>query len=328
MRDSLKRSLKRFLILLLRCFQWVFIVIVWVLYVLSILAIWIVPYWIILYPVVVLVVRALIKLKHMSYLKRVSGNVIIHGGRRKGKGLLFQYFINMFRSPVLCNIEYGFNSVVLDPETYFNSIQPNTAREFLQNKVKIVPKEDSWEGSPYALDDTALKFPNYEDTLLKKLYPSISLFIPVQGHLYDSFTVLNIQDIERSYKILRELQTDGYIKALSTKGWGYVWSRLPILKNYVFIKWRFHEKLQSALDNVVPFERLGIVSSNNALYTTTPAALKEMYIGQHGEIEDGFIWLKKKDIFFDTRIYHETFFGYKSTAQKKKEEIEEIEEST
>jgi len=240
--------------------------------------------------------------------------VIIHGGKGKGKGVIFQYLINK-ESSCLVNIPYSIDghAIVLDPEEYFGSIKPNTAEKFLNKLVTIVSKRLEWEGLNYYLDDGLLYFPNYNDSLLKKLHPSMSLFLPTQRHLYNSYTVVNVQDIERFYKIFRELQLDGHIKALGTSGFGYIGSRLPILRRYAIVKWRFHEKQVSAIDNILPFEKLGVLQrAADPLITSTASALREQYNGLHGEIVDGSLWIKKKHLYFDTRYYHKTFFGYAS----------------
>jgi len=317
LRKALIQMAKHLKILL----SWLVIITAWALWIFMILAIWFIPYWIIIFPLLIVAVRFLIFMKHKELLKYVSANTIIHGPRRSGKGLIYQYFINKNPEPVLTNIDYGPNSIIIDPETYFNSISPNTAKDFLQKKVTIVPKIEEWERKPYALDDGSLYFPNYEDYLLKKLYPSISLFIPVQGHLYDTFTVINIQDIERLYKLLKELQMDGYIKARSTNGFGYIWSRLPVLRKYAFIRWRYHQKIDSAINDILPFEKLGLLSKNNPMFTSTSSALKQQYTGVNGNIVDGFLFMKKSKIYYDTRIYHKVFFGIEA---QKKEKIKKV----
>lgn len=300
------------LIILLRSLQWFFILMVWFIYVLSFVALFILPYWLIIYPILILVVRLIIKLKHMTYLKYATQNVIIHGGRGKGKGLLFQY-VYLKEREILSNVPFGKKTTLVQPSKYFNSIAPNTSLKMIKGEHAIVQKNEAWEGVPYFLDDTAVYFPNYNDNQLKVIYPSMSLFLPIQRHLYNSYTIINAQDINRTYKILRELQTDGYIKALGTYGTGYIWNRLPVLRKYLFVKWRYHENLESAINNRLPFEKLGMINrGTERIYTSTASALKEQYEGQNGHIQDGYIWIKKKHIEYDTRYFHELIFGVKA----------------
>lgn len=303
-------TLKHFLIFLLRSLQWLVIIIAWVLYIGSYVAMFVVPYWIVIYPLLILIIRIIIKIKHMQFLNYAEGNTIIHGGRGKGKGILFQY-LALKQSEILSNVYFGTNTIITDPKQFFESIKPNTSKMMVEGTHQTVIKNDKWEGVPYLLDDTAVYFPNYLDNLLKSIYPSMSLMIPIQRHLYDSWTCLNVQDIERVYKVLRELQTDGYIKALKTMGKGYIWNRLPVLRKYMFTKWRYHEKIDSAINNVLPFSKLGLINrTSDPLYTTTASAMKEVYEGQNGVIVDGFIFLKKKHIYYDTRYFHKVLFGY------------------
>lgn len=304
-----KATLKAFLIFLLRTLQWMIIVIGWVLWIGSFIAMFVVPYWIIIYPLLILIIRIVIKVKHMEFLKYAEGNTIIHGGRGKGKGILFQY-LALKQKSLLSNMYFGSNTEIVSPKVYFESISPNTSKMMVEGTHQIVKKHEEWEGKPYLLDDTIVYFPNYLDNLLKVIYPSMSLKIPIQRHLYNSWTCLNVQSIERIYKVLRELQTDGYIKALRTYGTGYIWNRLPVLRKYMMTKWRYHENLDSAMANKLPFSKLGLVNrSTDVLYTTTASALKEQYEGENGVIVDGFIWLKRKHIYYDTRYFHKVLFG-------------------
>lgn len=292
--------------------MWIIIVISWIIVVGLFVAMLIVPFWIIIFPTLLLILKLIIVFKHRQFNNLIEQNVIIHGGRGKGKGLLFQFSI-LNQKKVLSNVPFGENTKILNPSIYFNSIKPNDTDNMINDKVSIVQKVQEWEKVPYYLDDTAVYFPNYNDTQLKKIYPSMSLFIPIQRHLYDTYTVINVQDINRVYKILRELQTDGYIKALQTIGKGYIMQRLPYLRKRLIVKYRYHENLESAINNRLPFSKMGLINrTTDSLYTSSASAMKESYNGQNGEIKDGFIIIKRKDIKYDTRYFHEKLFGYKA----------------
>ena len=311
-KEKLVSIFYKFLFILLRSLQWFIIILAWILSTVFFVSVWVIPYVIVIVPIVVVLIRIFIKLKHLQFLKYAEGNTIIHGGRGKGKGLLFQY-LALKQSKLLSNVSFGSNTTVIPPKAYFESITPNDAKKMVEGKQVIVKKNDSWEGVPYLLDDSAVYLPNYLDNVLKIIYPSMSLMIPIQRHLYDSWTCVNVQSIERMYKILRELQTDGYIKALSTSGKGYIWKRLPFVRKYFFVRWRYHENLDSALNNVLPIEKMGLLNRTaDPLYTTSAEAMRKVYEGQFGVIHDGFIWIKKKHIYYDTRVFHETLFGYKA----------------
>lgn len=307
-----KETKEKYLKRILRGLQWFVISMAWLVHVSLILMMFVVPFWIIIYPTLILIIKLIVKIKHMQFHGFVEQNTIIHGGRGKGKGLLFQFSIN-HQKKANVNIPYGPNTDVLQPIEYFNSIKPNDSEKMVEGQVTVINKRKEWEGVPYYLDDTAVYFPNYNDNQLKKIYPSMSLFIPIQRHLYNTYTVINVQDINRVYKILRELQTDGYIKALKTIGKGYIWSKLPVFRKYMVVKYRYHENIDSAINNRLPFEKMGIINrATEGVLTTTPSALKEMYQGQNGVIKDGFIFIKKKHLYYDTRHFHEKMFGYKA----------------
>lgn len=292
----------------IRSFQWLIIVIIWVLWVSLWISMFLIPYALIIYPLISLIIIIAVKLQHLRFVSFVQGNVIVHGGRGKGKGLLFDMAL-CYEKEAISNIQYGSNVEIIQPRKYFGSIAPNTSLSFLQGKITKVTKVQEWENKPYYLDDGALYFPNYNDAEIKKLYPNITLFLPIQRHLYDTYTVINAQNIERLFKPLRELQDDGYIKALKTYGKGYIWRRLPVLRKYFITRYRYHENLDSALANRLPFSKLGLVNqATSPLMTTTPEALKKQYEATNGVIVDGFIVRKRKHIKYDTRYFAKEFF--------------------
>lgn len=300
-RDKLLKAFIRF-------FQWVIIVIIWTLYISLFVAILVIPYAMIIIPLIALIIAVIVKLQHLRFSSLMQGNVIVHGGRGKGKGILFDMALS-YEAQALSNIPYGDNVTVVDPKKYFGSIAPNTALSFLQGKITKVKKVNEWDKLPYFLDDGALYFPNYNDAEIKKLYPNITLFLPIQRHLYDSYTVINAQSIERLFKPLRELQDDGYIKALKTIGKGYIWRHLPLLRHYFITNYRYHENLDSALANRLPFSKLGLINqATGPLMTSTPEALKKQYEATNGVIIDGFIVRKKKHIKYDTHYFATVFF--------------------
>lgn len=255
----------------------------------------------------------------------IKGNTITYGGRGKGKGMLFQKVINS-EPQAMSNIDFGGNCKVVKAIDYYNSITPNTALKFLKGEVIIIDKIDEYEGVPYYTDDGALLFPNYNDNTIKALYPSITLLLPALRHLYGTYNPIQAQSIERLYKPLRELQDDGYIKALRTYGKAWLWRKLPIIRKYFVVKWRYYENLESALKGKLPFSRMGITNEiAKRVYMTTASAMKEQYNSENGEISQSLVFIKRKSIKYDTREYHKTFFGisYKEWKQQKDDEKKE-----
>lgn len=289
-----------------------FVGIVWFLFVFIHLAVLFVPYWIVILPLIYLVIILVNKYRDFRFYKEIKANTIVYGGRGSGKGLLFQKAIASEKK-AFSNIPYGDNTEVIDPIDYFGSITPNTAEKFLQGEITIIDKNEEYEGVPYYSDDTNTIFPNYLDYILKRHYQSIGLFLPLQRHFYNSYTVFNAQNISRIWIHIRELQLDGYLKALKTNGTGNIWNRLPILRNYMRVKYRFYENVEAAEGGLLPFEKLGLLNkAASPLYLTAGEATKEQYEAKNGKISDNIIWINKDIIRYDTRYYHYLFFDKKA----------------
>jgi len=301
----------RFMVIakLKRTFQWLVIICAWTLFLLFIISPLIWPYAVFV-QMGSIVIYVIVKIVAIVRFRGISKqNSIVFGSRGSGKGLIFQYAINS-ELRAISNIPYGEHVSVIAPQDYFESIKPNTFQNVLSGHVVKVNKVPEWEKIPYYLDDTAVMFPNIEDTFLKKNYKSMPLFITVQRHLYDTYTMINGQSIDRIVKYLRELQMDGLIKALKTLGKGYVWRHCPILRKIFIVKYRFYENLQAAEMGKVPFGKLGIVQpATDTIFMSTASALKAQYEGENGKIFDGILFIGKKSIKYDTRYYQTVFFN-------------------
>jgi len=305
-----------------RVLSWVIIVLLWVVWIGLIVGCFVWPYlvffWLFGFPIVTIILW----INHARFQNYGADNIIVFGGKRKGKGLMFQKLINHEVS-CLANIPYAPHCEVVSPVTYFESIAPNTMLSFLNDVVVKTKKVDRWEKQNYYMDDGALYVSSSMDSELKKRFPTLPLFFTTQGHLYDSTTKINVQNIERIWKTIRELQVDGFIKARFTTGKGFIFSHLPILRKGFIVSWRYYENIDSAINGLLPFEKLGMLNTmTSSVYTTTASALKAMYEGQNGKIKDGFIWVSKKEITYDTR-YYETVFLEK----EEKSILEDIDET-
>lgn len=247
----------------------------------------------------------------MQLHKFAKQNITVFGGKGKGKSSLFSTMIYLDRkNKPLSSIPFQYSEVV-EPKEYFNSISPNTYKEMIDDKITIVNKNKEWEGRTYFDDDSGIKYPSHEDKKLTDKYASMALFIPIQRHLYNSNTVLNVQDIDRVWIKIREMQVDGYIKALGINGWSWLWHQIPFIRNYVRIKFRYYENHNSAEQGMLPFSKLGLVNEGiSPLYLTSGAATKEVYEAQNGVIKDYAVWVLKKNIQYDTRYYHKKVFGF------------------
>lgn len=305
---------ERFFFVLKRVIQWFLIVLSWLLFVALIVSIFLIPYALLIVPLLFLFLVLYIKLNHRRLIKYGQADTIIYGSRGSGKGLIFQFLINNEKK-VLSNMNYGPRSSIVSPYTFFESIKPNTFYNFITDTILKVDKVPDWEGIPYYLDDANVYFPNSEDTFLTKYFKSMSSFLTIQRHLYNSYTVINAQSIDRLYKKMRELNLDGYILALgglgfsSSKNDPYIWNRLPVFRRFLVVKYRFYDRFDSAINGLLPFNKLGLVNRvASPLISTTPEALKEQYKATNGNIFDGFIFIRKKDIKYNTRYFASLVF--------------------
>lgn len=255
----------------------------------------------------------------------VQGNGIIFGARGAGKGLLLNKRINTDRSKngkPFCNVAYR-NCELINVKEYIDSILPNTTEHFIEGNVKVVKKNHKFEGRNVYWDDIAVYAPNYMDHTLKKMYPSLSALLPINRHLYDAYMIITVQDINRPYKMLRELQTDFAVKAVKTSGWGYIWSAIPFLNLITTTKYIYYENTDAAAYGLLPFRAKGLVNKSlrHALLTAGQAT-KEEYEAKFGKIFYGRIWQLKKNIGYDTRYFHEVVFGYPASEIVKQQNAE------
>lgn len=254
--------------------------------------------------------------KNQQFRKQINGNGIIAGGRGKGKGLLLNKAINYDPNDKhFCNIPYNHKTEVINISEYVNSIAPITSFDFINNTIDPIPKIEKFEKVNIYWDEVASYAPNYMDHELKKLYPSLSALLPINRHAYDAFMIIVVQDFQRVYKLLRELQTDFAIKALETYGFKRlsILNAIPIVRHFVFTKYIYYDKIESAHSGLLPFNAKAL--TNEVLkhgYLTAGQATKETYEAQHGKIRYGWVAQRKSKLLYDTRYFHEVVFGVKA----------------
>lgn len=275
----------------------------------------------ILYPVVLVILGIVLLLfgvyafiNNKKFEAQAVGNGIIFGGRGKGKGLLLNKRINTDKNKKhFCNVPYNDKTELIDVKEYIDSIIPNTTENFINNNVQIIKKKEKFEKVNIYWDDVGVYAPNFMDNQLKKFYPSLSALLPINRHLYDAYMIITTQDINRPYKLLRELQTDFAIKAISSKGFGWLWNAIPLLRFFSTTKYIYYENNTSALNGLLPFQAKGVVNETlkHGLLSAGQAT-KEVYEAQHGNIRYGRIFQLKKNINYDTRYFHTVVFNEKA----------------
>lgn len=275
----------------------------------------------VLYPIILVVIAIALLLfgvyvfiVNKKFEAQAVGNGIIFGGRGKGKGLLLNKRINTDRNKKhFCNVPYNQKTDLIDIKEYIDSIKPNTTANFINNNVHIVKKVDKFEKVNIYWDDVGVYAPNFMDSDLKRFYPSLSALLPINRHLYDAYMIITTQDMNRPYKLLRELQTDFAVKAVSSNGFGWLWNSLPLLRFFSTTKYIYYENNISALNGLLPFQAKGVINETlkHGLLTAGQAT-KEVYEAQHGNIRHGRIFQLKKNINYDTRYFHEVVYNEKA----------------
>lgn len=269
------------------------------------------PWLLIVLVIVMFVVLIMFLIFNNRFIKEAQGNGVIYGGRGKGKGLLLNFLIRKDRTKPFCNVEYKGAELLDDPSEYLESITPNTIENFINNEVVNVNKIEKFEGRNVYLDDVNVYMPNWADNLLKKHYESMPPMLAINRHLYNAHMVITTQDRERPYKILKELQTDFNIKAVKTRGFGFIWQCIPFLRYFVYTKYIYHENAKAV--DMLPFNSKAMINETiKHGYLTSGQATKETYEATNGIIRYGRVLQLKKHLGYDTRFFHQVVYGYKA----------------
>lgn len=230
--------------------------------------------------------------------------------------------IYFYHNPLyLSNVNYGYGGLVIDIKE-LEIINKKTGKPVLYSDIidgsykdMEFEKIDKYEGLDFFLSDVQTGLPNTEHNQLDKLYPWLPVFFALAGQLYNMLIIINSQEFERPWVKLRG-QQDKYYRAIKTIPFNksfvqkYIWNEIPILKNYIFIKVRAYTELQSAQQNMLPFNAMGLVNEGSKhLVLTSGQATKEQFEATYGEIKERTICINKKHIKYDSRIFHQYFYG-------------------
>lgn len=224
-------------------------------------------------------------------------NVLIYGKRGKGKGVLTQYIIKERKKEYYSNLNFGYKFLKEIVPADLN-VAPNTFENLINNN--IVPIEKVFkENCDFYIDDVGNYLPSHMDSTLHKRYPSLPIFYSLSRHLYNSNVHGNAQTLIRIWKTLRE-QGDFYINCIGVVN-------LPFC---LIVKFRTYEKYETANLNLLPMKKAFLNKHNKALYN--------QFVATHGEIKKGFFIISKRSIKYDTRAFHEKFFGVVAPKKERK----------
>lgn len=249
--------------------------------------------WLIVFLVaIVLLVLLIIWLTHGKRLvkKAMKESLIVYGAKGKGKSLLFSYMAKKCKNGYVSNVNLGGDCKVVNLDKI--SVNPNTYENTIKGtfyKIKKLPFEDK----PIFLDDCAVYLPNYADSQLKKLYPSMPIAYATWRHLYNAPIYLNCQTLARTWKPLRE-QADTFIRCRGVL-------KMPF---FLIVRFTYYDNQNSAENNLLP-------CSSRFLNKYSKAEV-DQYKATNGNISNGFVFVRKKSITYDSRYFHKKFFGRKS----------------
>lgn len=223
-----------------------------------------------------------------AYLKKVKeDSLIIFGKKGKGKTLLCSEMTRMDKKGFLSNTDFKRKKgIIINPKDI--SIAPNTWEDILNGKfVKIEHKD--WEGKPIYLDDAGIFLPNFADSMLKKLYPSMPPAFAVWRHLYNAPIHINSQDVNRVWKLLKE-QENGAIQCRRTTRIG----------PFAFIHCTYYSNLESAAKELLPMKE--------TIFNKYNKAELNVYNATNGEIKDFMIFAPVWRNKYDSRYFKSKFF--------------------
>ena len=305
---------------------------------------------VVLILLLVVVVFNLIHFLYFSYTRRKVGsylknnNVHLFGFRRKGKDLTIQNYIawrfaKTYRKIIkknkldtaekindyftanplylsLYNYGYGCKVVSLKEfELKNNDGSLVSYADFINGKPITAKKIKDYEGLDLIIGEAQLGLPNTEHNMLDKKYPWLPVFIALSGHLYNMNIIINSQELQRPWVKLRK-QQDIYMRAIKTIPVNKTFFKkivpyLPFFRKYLYTKVRVYEEIQSAENNILPFKAVGVVNEvGKTVYLTSGQATKEQFDATNGLIRDYYIATPYSCIKYDTRVHHETVFGF------------------
>ena len=112
-------------------------------------------------------------------------------------------------------------------------------------------------------------------------------------HLYNNNIHCNVQNLSRLWKALRE-QADYYI----------IVRRTIKIFGFLVTFYTEYDKYESALNGLLPLE--------SSLLKKLDKTTIEQFHATNGEIKNGYIIQRMKNIKYDTRFFHRVLFGRKA----------------
>lgn len=252
--------------------------------------------------IVILVAAFVIIRGKVRFHRFIDNNIIIYGQKGSGKttacALACRYFDRKatryrkwhkrkFRGYV-SNTDFGYPSgqTILPDEI---TVEPNTWEGVLHGDIEPIIKNPNFEKKPVILDDAGIYLPNFADSSLKKEYPSLPIAFAVWRHLYDAPILINSQDLERTWKMLREQQAV------------YIYCRGVVkLPFFIGVKYTIYDRYEAARTMRNPM--------GSRILNKYSKAEVDKFKAENGRILKGIYFARTKTLHFDSRYFHNVFF--------------------
>ena len=222
-------------------------------------------------------------LKHFK-----KDNVVVAGKKGKGKDVIFQKVINARKEFYYTNMPTGYGGDYETIKLKDVSCEPNTYREFIEEKVKK-SKRRFKEACDIYISDAGVYLPSNMDGVLYKQYPSMPIYYALSRQLANHNIHANVQNFGRLWKALRE-QADFFVICKKT-------IKLPF---FLITKCITYDKLQSAEQELLPIK--------TRFMNKYSKAEVDQYNATNGEIKVGWIITRKKSIHYDTRAFENVIY--------------------
>lgn len=251
-----------------------------------------------LVPLIIVVFKCVTSRAFLRKIKEDSN--VICGRKGKGKSKLMSEMTRMdSKTGYLGNIDFKHKGgEIIDINEI--SVFPNTYKNFLNGEIVQINKRDDFEGKPIYIDDAGVYLPNYADSELKKVYPSLPIAYALWRHLYNAPIQINCQCFDRPWKLIRE-QADGFI--LCRKTWKFPFG-------FQFVSCTYYSKASSCEQELKPL--------NPLLFNKFSKAGVQEYKATNGEIRNMLIFAPTWRNKYDSRVFHKKIFGYEAPRGKSK----------
>lgn len=223
------------------------------------------------------------------FLKEIKqDSLIVFGKKGKGKTLLFSEMTRMDKKHgYLSNTDFKHKKQqIIKPAEI--SVKPNTWADILEGKIVKIDRKD-FENKPVYLDDAGIYFPNFADSLLKRLYDCMPPAFAIWRHLYNAPIHINSQDVNRVWKLLKE-QQNGAIQCRKT------WRLGP----FAIIHCTYYSNLESAAKELLPMKE--------NIFNKYNKAELNLYNANNGMIKDFVIFAPTWRNKYDSRYFRTKFF--------------------